>query len=188
LGLSNYYLGLYDEAIPWFEKKIELQPDIYNTYLNLAYCYLKKGDNETAIDKMVRVTELNPDYCNAYQTIAGTYLISLKQPAASVEWYQKWADCDTTAYEPYKWLGYISVSAKPVKRDQAIRYLLKCTQMMRKAGVNLCEEIDVLIWLMQVYNMYDEIEKEEKALDWAREVLKCDPDNKDAKNVIEQLE
>lgn len=188
LGLSYYYLARYEEAIPWFEKKIEIDPDVYNTYLNLAYCYLKMSDFETAIDKMVKVTELNPSYCLAYKTIANSYLVSIKDRANAEQWYGKWAECDSLSYEPYKWLGYIAISAKPPRKDQAISRLETAYRKMMAACVDPCTEPDILIWLAQAYNMYDDIDKEEQAVKWAKRGLKCDPNNKDLKQILEELE
>ncbi len=188
LALSYYYLGKYQEAIPWFEKKIAIDPDVYNTYLNLAYCYLKLGDNEKAIAEMTKVTELNPSYCLAYKTIANSYLVSIKDIPKAETWYQKWADCDSANYEPYKWLGYIAISAKPPRKDAAVSRLLIAVRKMDAAKIDYCQDPDVIIWLAQAYNMYDDIDKEEEALKWAKRAIKCKPDNKDLKQIIEDLE
>jgi tetratricopeptide (TPR) repeat protein len=188
LGLTYYYLGEYEKAIPWFEKKIEIDPDVYNTYLNLAYCYLKMEDFETAIDKMVKVTELNPEYCLAHKTIANSYLVSIKDRAKAAEWYKKWSECEPDSYAPYKWLGYLAISAKPARKDEAIRYLLIAVDKMQAAGVDSCTELDVLVWLAQAHNMYNDLDKEEQAVQWAKRGLKCDPDNEDLKQIIEELD
>ncbi|MCK4857051.1 MAG: tetratricopeptide repeat protein [candidate division Zixibacteria bacterium] len=188
LGLSYYYYGQYTEAIPWLEKKIAVEPDVYNTYLNLAYCYLKLDSHETAIEMMKKVIELNPQHCPAYKTIATTYLFTMKEKAAASEWLKKWADCDTIAYEPYKWLGYIAISNKPPEKRAAIKYLLTCIKKMEAAGINICDEIDVITWLAQTYNMYDDSDMEDQALIWAKRGLKCDPNNKTLKQIVEELE
>jgi tetratricopeptide (TPR) repeat protein len=187
LGLSYYYLGRYEEAIPWFKKKIEVDPGVYNTYLNLGYCYLKLNDNEQAIETMKRVVELNPEYCPAYSTIAKTYL-SLKDIPAAVEWFDKLSTCDTSDYEPNKWRGYAAISKKPPQRDKAVQELLSCVTKMEASGVGLCDEIDVVVWLAQAYTMYDESAKEDEAVKWAKRGLKCDPDNKTLQDIVKEFE
>ena len=187
LGLSYYYLGRYDEAIPWFQKKIEDDPGVYNTYLNLAYCYLKKKDNEQAIKALKKVVELNPEYCTAYSTIASTYL-SLKDFASAVEWFDKLASCDSSTYDPFKWKGYVAISAKPPRKEVALRELLACVNKMEATGVSYCDEIDVITWLAQAYTMFDESDKEDEAVKWAKRGLKCDPANKTLQQIVKDFE
>lgn len=187
LGLSYYYLGRYAEAVPWFQKKIEADPGIYNTYLNLGYCYLKMNDNEQAIATMEKVVELNPEYCTAYSTIARTYL-SLKNIDAAVEWFDKLASCDSSTYEPFKWKGYAAISQKPPQKETALRELLACVNKMDKTGVSYCDEIDVITWLAQAYTMFDDSDKEEEAVKWAKRGLKCDPGNATLQQIVKDFE
>ncbi|MFH2055769.1 MAG: tetratricopeptide repeat protein [bacterium] len=187
LGLSYYYLGRFEEAIPWFQKKIEADPGVYNTYLNLGYCYLKQGDNERVIETMKRVVELNPDYCPAYSLIARTYL-SAKNFSAAIEWFDKLASCDSSTYEPYKWKGYVAISDKPPRKEVALRELLACVNKMESTGISYCDEIDVITWLAQAYTMFDDSDKEDEAVKWAKRGLKCDPGNATLQQIVKDFE
>lgn len=187
LGLSYYYLGRYQEAIPWFQKKIDAEPGVYNTYLNLGYCYLKLNDDQKAIETMEKVVELNPGYCTAYSTIARTYL-SLKQISNAIQWFDKLANCDSSTYEPYKWKGYAAISQKPPAKEEALRELLKCVHMMESQGVSYCDEIDVITWLAQAYTMFDDTAKEDEAVKWAKRGLKCEPNNQTLQQIVKDFE
>ncbi len=188
LGLSYYYIGDYENAVPWFEKKIAAEPDVYNTYLNLAFALLKLNREEEAMQQMIKVTELKPDYILAYKTIANTYMHTLKNRAKGLEWYGKWAKADPNAYEPYKWIGFAHVSAKPVEKDAAVANLTKSINKMEANGVDICTEIDVITWLAQAHSFYETVEHDNDALKWANRGLKCDPNNETLKSLKESLE
>ncbi len=188
LGLSYYYLGEYEKAIPWFQKKIEAEPDVYNTYLNLAFALLKLNRDAEAMQEMIKVTELKPDYLPAYETIANTYMHTLHEREKGMEWYRKWAQADPKAYQPYKWLGFAYVSAKPPQKDKAVENLNKAIEKMKANGVDICKEIDVITWLAQAHSFYETVEHDNEALKWANQGLKCDPNNETLKNLKESLE
>lgn len=188
LGLSYYYLGQYEEAIPWFEKKIEAEPDVYNTYLNLAFALLKLNREEEAMEQMIKVTELKPDYVLAYRTIANTYMHTLQDRQKGLEWYRKWAQVEPSAYEPYKWIGFAYVSAKPPDKDPAVSNLTKAINKMESNGVDICSEIDVITWLAQAHSFYETVEHDNQALKWASRGLECNPNNETLKNLKESLE
>ncbi|MGB8952917.1 MAG: tetratricopeptide repeat protein [Candidatus Aminicenantales bacterium] len=47
----------YDEAITYFEKFLEINPDSYQTYLSIGKCYREKGDIEKTVENFNKVLE-----------------------------------------------------------------------------------------------------------------------------------
>ncbi len=50
-----------DEAIPYYELAAKTKSDWPKPYLKLGYCYLNKGEMETAIDYLNKFIELSPE-------------------------------------------------------------------------------------------------------------------------------
>lgn len=50
-----------DEAIHYYELAAKIKPDWPKSYLKLGYCYLNKGEMETAIDYLNKFVELSPE-------------------------------------------------------------------------------------------------------------------------------
>jgi tetratricopeptide (TPR) repeat protein len=189
LGLSYYYVGKYLEAIPWFEKKIAIDTVAVKTYQNIGNCYMKLNNPDKAMEYLNKVVQINPGACGVYQTMFSYFLVERKDKKEAHAVAQKWAQCDTVGYQPYKWLGYFAISDKPVRKDDAIEYLLKARKRMESLNLDPCKEIDIMVWLAQTYNMYDDGTPQKKqAVDWSKRGLKCDPKNETLKGIIEENE
>ena len=50
-----------DEAIHYYELAAKIKPDWPKSYLKLGYCYLNKGEKETAINYLNKFVELSPE-------------------------------------------------------------------------------------------------------------------------------
>lgn len=188
LGLSYYYSGKYLEAIRWFEKKIGIDTAAVRTYQNLGNCYMKLNDAGKAMEYLNKVVQINPSACNVYQTMFSYYLSEKKDKKGAQGVVQKWAQCDTVGYQPYKWLAYFAITDKPVRKADAIDYLLKARKRMESSNLDPCKEIDILIWLSQANNMYEDDAHKKQAVDWAKRGLKCDPKNETLKSIVEDDE
>ncbi len=187
LGLSYYYIGKYLEAIPWFEKKIAIDTLAIRTYQNLGNCYMKLDQPDKAMEYLNKVVQLNPGVCSVYQTMF-SYYMEKKNRGEAQKVTQKWAQCDTVGYQPYKWLAYFAITDKPPRKDEAIEYLLKARKRMESLNLDPCKEIDILIWMSQAYNMYEDDAHKKQAVDWAKRGLKCDPKNETLKGIVEDNE
>ena len=67
-GMVLRNAGRYDEAIPFLEKAIRLEPITPVNYLNnLAWAYASLAQYEKAIQLWNKAIEKNPDYLFAYQ-------------------------------------------------------------------------------------------------------------------------
>ena len=62
LGGANLFAGKYEEAIPYFQKIIDVGSKFYRVYLDLAACYAALGRQEEAEVNSKKVLELNPKF------------------------------------------------------------------------------------------------------------------------------
>jgi tetratricopeptide (TPR) repeat protein len=187
LGLSYYNSGKYSEAIPWFQKKVAIDSMAIKTYQNLGSCYMRLDKPDSAIVFFERVVQLNPGACGVYQSMF-SYYMGKKDRSEAFKITQKWAQCDTVGYMAYKYLGYFAISDKPIRKEATIENLLKAVRRMETANVDICKEIDVIVWLAQTYNMYEDEAHKKQAVDWAKRCLKCDPKNQTCKDIIDENE
>ncbi len=188
LGLDMYNRTRYDDAIPWFAKRIEVDSTHLQSYQYIAFSNIKKNDYTKAVEYLEMMYKLKPDSPFVLKTLSTTYLFQMKNREKALEWLRKWADTDTKDYEPYKWIGFIYITEKPPKKDQAIDALLKCWQRIEANGVDKCKEIDVIVWLAQAYSFYDDIKHDEECLKWINRGLQCDPNNETLKSLKQNLE
>ena len=56
---------LYDEAIEYYQKGIELSPNDENLYFNSARALFEKGDHEKAKESIFKVISINPTHKEA---------------------------------------------------------------------------------------------------------------------------
>jgi tetratricopeptide (TPR) repeat protein len=56
---------LYDEAIDYYHKGIELSPNDENLYFNSARAHFEKGDHEKAKESIFKVISINPAHKEA---------------------------------------------------------------------------------------------------------------------------
>lgn len=188
LGYSFYTLKRFQEAIPWYEKKIATDSNDFRSYQNLAYCYVGLKNSVAAVDLLVKVTTLNPNQCGPYKTLSSICMQDLKDRKQAANWYLKWAQCDSIDHVPYRMLGYLALTEKPVRKEAAIDYLQKASRRMDGAGIDPCKDIDVITLLAQAFNMYEDDAHKQESLKWVKKGLKCDPGSETLKNLKESLE
>lgn len=75
-GTIYYISGKGDEAIRYYNKTIELNPECAKAYNNRGGAYLILSDHEQAISNFNKAIELDPQYMSAYHNRANTYLDS----------------------------------------------------------------------------------------------------------------
>lgn len=69
-GLKSQASGKVDEALGYFEKSIELNPDDPKAYLHRGFLREQKGDVDKALEDYKKVIELKPEHPDAYSNIA----------------------------------------------------------------------------------------------------------------------
>jgi len=65
-GKEKYIQGEYSEAIRYFEKVLELNPEDHVALNNKALCHLKEEDYETSLESINEAISINPDFEDAY--------------------------------------------------------------------------------------------------------------------------
>lgn len=73
-GNSYYYQENYEEAIPQYEKSIELNFNLPGPHYNLGLCYYFLGKYNLAITKFKTAINLDEYYENAYKYLIRTYV------------------------------------------------------------------------------------------------------------------
>lgn len=65
LGVVQYQMKNYDEAIEQFRKALSKEPRLADARFYMGECYLKLGDKEKAIKEFRATLELDPNYLSA---------------------------------------------------------------------------------------------------------------------------
>lgn len=60
MGVIYGFMGEIDKEIEYYQKAIELMPDFVEPYMNLAYAYQKKFNDDEAISYFQKVIEMIP--------------------------------------------------------------------------------------------------------------------------------
>ncbi|MFH1688119.1 MAG: glycosyltransferase family 39 protein [bacterium] len=75
-GLFYYNTGDYEQAIRFFRGAREVRPDFAETNLNLAACYLRSGQTDSASFYLEEELRLHPDRHRTYINLASMALLS----------------------------------------------------------------------------------------------------------------
>ena len=74
-GCSYYDLEMYNKAIKFYKKAIELKPDFTQAFVNLGVTYYKLGKYSNAIEIYKKAVRLNPQSTSIYNKLGSTYII-----------------------------------------------------------------------------------------------------------------
>jgi tetratricopeptide (TPR) repeat protein len=188
LGIVLFNMNRFTDAIPIFKRKIEMEPQLTNGYLNLAYCYLqlKRYDSVlTALDAMLAV-----DSCNQKAFEIGGYVAAfeLKKGSVARTWYNRQLACDPANCDAQMYIGYTYLITNDTAQiRQAIPSLKKAYECRLAKGERSCGENikQNALWLAEAYMAVRDLEQ---ALKWSQKVLACDPGHKRAGEIKKQAE
>ena len=65
-GTDSLERGLYEEAIAYLDKAIQLAPDDAGAYLKRGVSYKELGEYQNAINDYTMAIQIDPDYADAY--------------------------------------------------------------------------------------------------------------------------
>lgn len=68
LGIQRFNEGKMDEAMPYFERVIQENPDLPDGYYYRALCFLNQGKNAEAKADLEKLLALNPDHPKAAES------------------------------------------------------------------------------------------------------------------------
>ncbi|MGA3267271.1 MAG: tetratricopeptide repeat protein [Verrucomicrobiota bacterium] len=88
LGIALVYQGQLDEAIPHYERALQLKPDFADACVNLGNVLARQGKWGEAVQDYERALQLKPDYAKAEYNL-GNALTGQGQLAEAVQHYER---------------------------------------------------------------------------------------------------
>ncbi|WP_428035312.1 L,D-transpeptidase Cds6 family protein [Amphritea sp.] len=107
-GISLINQNKLDEAADIFSKLIHLYPDSPEPYNNLAVVYARKGDNEKAVDTLLKAFETHPSYAQVQTNLKAVYATLATQA------YNRALNLDNGNKTPRADLGVLDQVYQPV--------------------------------------------------------------------------
>lgn len=96
--------GKHDDAVKHLRKALEIDPDLYHAYNNLAVEYLALNEPRKAIGALEKSIELKPDLVSTHRNLGSIYLDAGKTEQA-LEHLQRARQIDSSDFETLMLLG-----------------------------------------------------------------------------------
>lgn len=183
-GLNEYFVKNFEQALTYYQKSVDLYPDNPSTYLNIAYSYLGMKNWDSTIVYINQALEMNPDYTSAYELLAKVYFNKNDYDSAII-YYQKAKQINPKDCEADRWIGLIYLVRDNPQPGNCIKYLKQYLKCRRAKGENVCDDIEVFVWISKAYQMQND---PNGAFETAREGLKCDPNNEELQKIKDEME
>jgi Tfp pilus assembly protein PilF/phosphoribosyl 1,2-cyclic phosphodiesterase len=169
VSLSNQ--GKEDEAIEWYNRALEKNPDDYNSLRQMGVSLSEQGKEDEAIEWYNRALEKNPeDYRSLRQM--GVSLSNQGKEDEAIEWYNRALEKNPEDYHSLRSLG-VSLSNQG-KQDEAIEWFKKALKKKPEDYRSLRE------WSVAAFKSRDK----DTALDKIKEAYRLEPTNKGLLNDI----
>ena len=125
VGSALYYLGKYHEAIGYYMRASELEPDAGRTLSEIGKVYSALCDYQKAMIWLRKAldTKYRPGYV---KNIIGGMYVGLGELERAAEMYRQSIEADTTLFYPYGNLGNVLVLME--RYDDAIKYIEKASE------------------------------------------------------------
>jgi len=125
LGLALLKSGKVDEAIPHFQKALQIQPDFTEAHYNLGLALLKSGKVDEAIAHFQRALQIKPDSAETHNNL-GNALLKQGKVYEAIAHYQKALQIQPDYAEARNNLGNTLLEMGSV--DEAIYHFQKALQ------------------------------------------------------------
>ena len=172
-GLAFYFKRQYSNAIPYFEKKIDLDSTSVNSLRNLAFCLLKEERYAEAAATLEKTLVVKPEDIQMRTMLGKIYSFNKKYYDAVKhfeillnDYSEPLDDSIRCVIYPDLGLSYLSDG----KCTKATPVLLKAEQ---------CNPNDISV-LLNIATSYHTCNLIKEANTYYRKVLRIDPNNKDA--------
>ena len=180
LGIAIYQKGRYEEAIVVFNRKIEMEPERTNGYLNLMYCYLKLENWRKVLTLCENL--LSVEACHDQALEIGGYVagFEIKSGSEARKWYSMALECEPTNCEARMYIGYTYLVTNDTTQ------IKKCIPVLKEAyecrlgkGETRCGESmkQNALWLAEASWALRDLSGTAK---WSKKVLSCDPSHERA--------
>jgi tetratricopeptide (TPR) repeat protein len=168
LGYTYYKQEKYEEAIPLFLKKIELDTsNNFNPLVYLAYAYIGLEEYSKAVDPLLKALELQPDNADVRKTLARVHF-SQEMYTEAVEQYRLILQDDPDNCEMVAAFGYSLMRLeRPAQAISPLSRAVRCYP----------NDISYMLLLAQALELRKNLDE---AYKWYMEVLKRDPKNQAA--------
>lgn len=131
LGTAIGKLGDFEEAINYYHKAIELQPNYHLAHLNLGVSLRKVGKLDAAKEELQKAIALKPDDPETYNNL-GRVLVDEKQIDAGISNYEKAVKLKPDSAEYHFNLG--TALGQKDKCNEAIKELQKAVELEPDLG------------------------------------------------------
>jgi tetratricopeptide (TPR) repeat protein len=182
---TMYYSGkYYSEAIKWFEKRVQFEPDDSSTStawqsLGLAQFYAARGKTDTlnALMSVRKAVQVKP-YSIAHWLVLAQVSERVDSLELAKEAYRRVLADDSSNVQSY--FGLASISFRQKKNEEAVKYFHKVMTLDEKNKL-------APYYLAQCYL---KLKKNSSAVPFLKKYLELDPKGpfaSDSKNILKQL-
>ena len=176
LGYTYYKQEKYEEAIPLFLTKIELDStDNFNPLVYLAYSYIGLEEFPKAVDPLMKALEIQPENTDVRKTLARVYF-SQENYKDATEQYRLVLQINPEECEMVAAYGYSLMRMEnPTEAISPLRKAVKCYP----------NDISYMLLLAQALELRKDLDG---AYKWYMEVLKRNPGNQAAKDGRDRID
>lgn len=106
-GAAYWEMGKSEDALKWYAKAIELDPDLPQTYMNIGHVHKWVGDDKKAVKAYRQSVKVDPDYADG-QMALGMFLLKvgqLKEGWERYEWRWKSNQITERGLKKPQWKG-----------------------------------------------------------------------------------
>jgi len=176
-GIELYDLGKYEEAITYFKKALEIDPNNAHALNNIGRAYAQLADYEIAKKYFEQAIQIDPNYQNALSNLGHVYQILGKYEEA-IKYYEESLKINPNNIEVIKNTGY--TLSELDKHEESIEYFKKALEIDPN-------DANVLNYMGVELGKLGKYEEANKAFDKALEI---DPNNSDVlknKKILDKL-
>ena len=204
--LRNKYLK---EAIPYFEKALEIYPDYSEALIRLGNIYYKlDGDYKKMMDYYLKTLETNPLNADVWANAKGVLNFNVDEPEYEKFIWKRFSELSPDYYESYFQIGSLYYFEGVQKADSVIFWLEKSKSLnsnhfetlfylgisygninnIQKARENLLKAVEIspnieaYRYLGISYGMEDD---DKTALSYFEKALSLDPNNEVIKGYVD---
>ena len=186
LGILYYTAKKYTEAIEVFTRKLEMEPDVVNSYLNRAYAHMQLKQYDPMLADLEHMLVL--DSCNTQALEIGTYVAIFEMEKYSLgrKWLDKQLACDPQNCDALMYYGYTyMVTNDSAQIVGSIPKLKQAYECRLATGQKKCSDnaVQNAFWLAQAYMAKRD---HEQVVRWCDKVLACEPGHEGCNKLKDQ--
>jgi Flp pilus assembly protein TadD len=129
-GLSLGEAGRYDQAIPLFQRAIQLNPGFWSAYANLGWCYLRTNQVDSAVAYLEWANGLSLGGSRVNYRLGTAYLVAGDLDRAEFRLLEA-LKLDSAEHEAMA--GLVQLCRMTGRKEEMFHYLTRLTQMENAA-------------------------------------------------------